>query len=93
MACIRMRYGNDCLEWTDRTTITSMRIDNRPDDSVFEMNLKPGIRVCDLRNEYPVVFTHDPSRTDEEREKIYAEAKESHDRFKSFYHALARTNW
>ncbi|QDV22262.1 TlpA family protein disulfide reductase [Aureliella helgolandensis] len=80
MASIRMRYGKEGLEWTDRTTVISLNIDDVPDDSVFQMKMEPGVKVCDLREKYPVVFTSDPNRTEEELAKIYAEARESHDR-------------
>lgn len=80
MTSICMRFGKEGLEWTDRTSVISMRIDDVPEDSSFQMKMEPGVKVCDLRNEYPVVFTSDPSRTEEELAKIYAEARENHDR-------------
>lgn len=80
MASLRMRYGIEGLEWTDRTTITALRVDQAPDDSVFQVTMKAGVKVCDLRNEYPVVFTSDPSRTEEELAEIYATARQSHAR-------------
>ncbi len=79
MSSVCKRYGNEGLEWTDQTTITSLVVDARPDDSVFEMRIEPGVEVCDLRLEYPVVFTSDPSRTEEQLAKIYAEAMEKHE--------------
>jgi thiol-disulfide isomerase/thioredoxin len=83
MASIRKRYGNQGLKWTDRTTVTSLEIDRRPDDSVFQLKMEAGVKVHDLRYEYPVVFTSDPTRKEEELAKIYTEAKEKHERLAS----------
>jgi hypothetical protein len=79
MTRICKRFGKEGLEWTDEAIVTSLEISKEPDDSVFRMEMEPGVKVCDLRNEYPVVFTSDPSRTEEALAEIYAEAKKRHD--------------
>lgn len=45
--------------------------------------MEPGVKVHDLRSEYPVVFTSDPNRTEGELAEIYADARERHDGYSS----------
>lgn len=80
MASIRKRFGKEGLEWTDEATVTLLKSSKEPDDSVFRVEIEPGVKVCDLRNVYPVVFMSDPNRTEEELAEIYANAKNEYDR-------------
>lgn len=63
MASVRKRFGKAGLEWTDKVSVVSLKTTNKPDDSVFRVETAMGVKVCDLRHEYPVVFRTDPTRS------------------------------
>ncbi|MEO1525070.1 MAG: hypothetical protein AAFX06_06520 [Planctomycetota bacterium] len=76
----RQRFGKQGLEWTDEVTVASLAA--AVDPKSFELELRAGVKMCDLR-EPVVTYVIDPGRTPAEMAKLYAAARQDADRFES----------